>query len=70
MQSYDYSALCGLMREKHITQEKLARTIGIHPSTLNGRLNNISEFSQREMIEIMKVLGKTVKDIPNYFFQH
>jgi len=70
MQHYNYSALYGLIREKQITQEELAQKIGIHPSTLSCKLNNNSEFSQGEMILIMDVLGKRMKDIPAYFFQH
>ena len=70
MQSYNYSALCGLMREKKITQDVLASRIGINSSTLSGKLNNRSEFTQGEMIAIMRELGKGIKDVPHYFFQH
>lgn len=70
MREYDYSKLYGLMREKKITQEGLAKAIGINPSTLNGKLKNVSDFTQSEMIAVMQILGKPLREVPNYFFQH
>ena len=67
---YDYSNLLGLIKSKRITHEELARKIQMHPSTLSSKLNNNSEFTQKQMRAIMAALDKTVDDIPDYFFFH
>lgn len=67
---YDYSNLLGLIKSKRITHEDLARRIQMHPSTLSSKLNNNSEFTQKQMRAIMTALGKSVDDIPGYFFAH
>lgn len=67
---YDYSALLGLIKSKRITHEELARKTQMHPSTLSAKLNNNSEFTQRQMRAIMTALDKAVDDIPEYFFVH
>lgn len=69
-ENYDYSELLGKIRAKKITQEELARQIGLNPSTLNQKLNNKSEFSQSEMRNILKALGEPLGMVPTYFFTH
>ena len=65
---YDYSELLGKLRAKNITQEQLAKQISLSPSTLNQKLNNKSEFSQREMTKICKALDIPLEYISIYFF--
>lgn len=70
MQSYDYSKLLGLMRERGFTQEKLAKTIGISECSMNFSLNNKRNFRQDEISKISDALGIPVGKIEDYFFNH
>lgn len=70
MQSYDYSKLLGLMRERGFTQEKLAKTIGISECSMNFSLNNKRNFRQDEISKISGALGIPVGEIEDYFFNH
>nr|DAW44220.1 MAG TPA: Protein of unknown function (DUF739) [Caudoviricetes sp.] len=70
MQSYDYSKLLGLMRERGFTQEKLAKTIGISECSMNFSLNNKRNFRQDEISKISGALGIPVGKIEDYFFNH
>lgn len=65
---YNYSKLLGLMREKGITQEELAKKIGISSTTLNKRLKNNSQFQQDEMRKILSTLGLTIEDVVPIFY--
>lgn len=65
---YNYSKLLGRLREKGITQEELARKIGLNPSTLNIKLKSKSDFSQTEIRMICEVLDIPLEEIPAYFF--
>lgn len=65
---YNYSKLLGLMREKGITQEELAKKIGISSTTLNKRLKNNSQFQQDEMKKILSTLGLTIEDVVPIFY--
>lgn len=63
----NYSKLKGLMREKGITQEMLAQSVGIAESTLNMKLNGKSFFKADEILKIAEVLG-IMSLIDVYFF--
>lgn len=65
---YDYSRLLGVMREKGISQEQLAQRIHINPATLNAKLQNKSQFKQKEMLDIMELLELPSTEIQSYFF--
>ena len=67
---YDYSKLLGLMREKSLTQETLAESIGVSEATLNKKLNNNSQFKQNEMVSILNILGEPLANITSIFFAH
>jgi len=67
---YNYSKLLGRMKECGITQEQLAKEIGMNKATLSAKLNNKFQFKGDEMDSICRVL-----DIPNeklalIFLQH
>ena len=62
-----YDKLKGKMRERRITQEELAKIIGVAPSTLNFKLNGSCEFKASEMRKIAEVLDFAGK-IDEYFF--
>lgn len=65
---FDYSKLKGRIREKFITQEAFAKKLGMSRSTFSLKINDVSEFSQREMLRALKLLGVNVKLIDEYFF--
>lgn len=56
------------MREKNVTQKRLADAINRSESTLNSKLTNKVEFKPTEMILIMIFLGLDLSDIDLYFF--
>ena len=68
--TYNYSKLLGRMREKNITQEILAKKIGLQPPTLSQKLNNKAKFKQAEISNICDVLDIDAKEIGGYFFAH
>lgn len=67
-ETFDYSELLGKMKKEKITQEELAKRLSINPSTLNQKINNRSEFTQKEMREILKILGEPLENVAIYFF--
>jgi hypothetical protein len=62
----------GLLREKikndFSTQENFADALGIGRTSLNQRLNNVSEFSSKEILKSCELLSISREDIPVYFF--
>ena len=68
MLKYDYSKLLGKMKEKHITQEQMAKNIGIAEATVNQKLKCRTQFSQDEMRNILESLDVPLDDIVLYFF--
>lgn len=60
--------LKGLMREKRITQSKLAEKLGINPCTVNQKLNGKRDMSLDEAEIIADVLGIDAGDFGKYFF--
>lgn len=55
------------MREKEITQDELAKKIGISGTSLNLKLSGKREFKGNEMFAIAETLGVSDK-IDVYFF--
>lgn len=68
--SYNYSMLLGRMREKSITQDVLAKSIGLQPATLSQKLNNKAKFKQTEISNICGILEIADNEIGRYFFTH
>lgn len=65
---FDYSKLKGRIREKFMTQEAFAKRLGMSRTTFSLKLNDVSEFSQREMLQALNLLDVNVKLIDEYFF--
>ena len=68
---FDYSLLLGKMKEKNISQARLASYIGVSAATLNQKLRNNNEkqfFDQDEIVKIMNALSLETKEAPRYFF--
>ncbi len=66
--NFSYDKLRGKIKEVFGTQDKFAEALGMSKSTLSLKLNNVSEFSQREMLESMKLLGESSSMVDLYFF--
>ena len=66
--SFCYDKLKGKIKEKFGTQDSFAKAMGISRTTLNLKLNNMSEFTQKEMIKAMEVLNLSGSEIRDYFF--
>lgn len=68
MAKYDYSKLLGKIRERGMTQEDVAKMIGISACSLNLSLNNKRVWRQDEMLTICDVLEVPVEEVDSYFF--
>ena len=67
--NFNHSKLRGKIREKLGSESKLAKRIGLSPTSLSYRLNNGVEFSSTEMYQIISVLGLENFEIREYFFE-
>lgn len=65
---FDYSKLKGRIREKFGNNYNFAKELGCNNSTLSLKLNNQSEFSQKEIFTAIRILNLNESDIPDYFF--
>lgn len=66
--NFDFSKLKGLIRERGLTQEKVAEEIDIAHSTFNLKINGNAFFTQEEIYKISKFLKISREDIVEYFF--
>ena len=66
MKEKPYAKLRGKMAEKGISQERLAKAIGISKTALSMKLSGEREFRFKEMECIYKVLE--LEDVQSYFF--
>ena len=65
---FDFFKLKGLIREKKLTQEEVAKEIGIAYSTFNLKINANAYFSQDEIYNIANLLEIPKDKIYDYFF--
>ena len=65
---YDYSKLCGKIREKFGTQGAFANALGISSTTLSYKLNNKIQWTQEEIDRAVELIGESEGKIPAYFF--
>lgn len=66
---YDYSKLCGRIKEIFGTQEAFAKEIQMSSTTLIKKLSNKVKFRQDEIGRSMKALKLNMKLLPIYFFK-
>lgn len=67
---HDLRALKGLLKEKNINYESLAKNTGISISALNNKLNGYTVFNTNEVDAIVAYLQISPADIVLYFFPH
>lgn len=65
----DYSMLWGKIKQSGLTQQRLAKKIGISTTSLSLKINNHKQFTQKEILKISNAIGIATKDIPKYFFK-
>ena len=63
-----YDKLRQRIKEKYRTQDNFAHLLGISRTSLNLKLNNVSEFSQHEIMLSMQLLDVSISEIDSYFF--
>ena len=61
-----FNKLKGKMAEQGVSQEKLARLLGITPQALNAKINGRSQFTLGEAVKITELLS--IKDPVDIFF--
>lgn len=65
---FNHSKLLGKIRERGLTQEQLAKTIGISKTTFSSKINNQGYFLSKEIYSICDVLEISIGDVGDYFF--
>lgn len=58
-----YNKLKGIMTEKEITQNELAKILQISISTLNFKINGKSDFSIKEAKKVSRFFNKSIEEI-------
>lgn len=65
---FNYSKLKGRVREVYGTQARFANSIGMSKTSVSAKLNNQSDWTQKEIVSACGSLHLSIKDIPHYFF--
>ena len=65
---YDYSKLCGKIREKFGTQTAFAKAMGKSESTISQKLNNQRDWTRVEIERACELLDIPLEDVGSYFF--
>ncbi len=65
---FDYSKLKGRIREICGTNSVFAKKLGYSLNTISAKLNNKSEFTQRDIMKSAHILKIDANEIPDYFF--
>lgn len=65
----DYLNLLGRIRAYGMTQNDVAKEIGVSPATLNKKLRGHTDFTQTEIRALCQVLMIPDAEIPDYFLQ-
>ena len=65
---FDYRLLKRRIRKVFGTEDKFAEAMGKTPSSIELKLYNYSEWTQRQMNQAVKLLGIVDNEITGYFF--
>jgi len=66
--TFNYSKLRGRIREVFGTQDRFAAAMGRSDTSISQKLNNKSEWTQKEINRAVEVLGIDDVDVSAYFF--
>ena len=70
MNSYDYRKLRGRIKEKYGTQAEFSKKIGLSEVSVSNKLNNLVDWDQEEIENVIIALEIPFTDIHAYFFTH
>ena len=70
MNSYDYIKLRGRIKEKYGTQAEFSKKIGLSEVSVSNKLNNLVDWDQEEIENVIIALEIPFTDIHAYFFTH
>lgn len=70
MNSYDYRKLRGRIKEKYGTQAEFSKKIGLSEVSVSNKLNNLVDWDQEEIENVIIALEIPFTDIQAYFFTH
>ena len=65
---YDYTKLKERIQDNNLTQEQVAKSIGISKGAFSQKINGSVAFSQDDVIKISDVLNIPKTKIYEYFF--
>lgn len=67
---YDYRKLRGRIKEMYGTQSEFSKKLGISETSVSNKLNNVVDWRQEEMENVIDILEIPSSDIHAYFFTH
>ena len=67
--NFDHSKLRGKIKEKFGSESSLSKEMGLSPTSISYRLNNIVEFSSTEIYRLIVLLDLPGDKIKEYFFE-
>lgn len=65
---FDYSKLKGKIKEVFGTQNSFAKAMGLSPVSVSDKLNNKTQWTQKEIDTACSLLEIAPVEIPIYFF--
>ena len=63
-----YAKLRGKIREVFHTNEAFAEAMGMNPSSLSAKLNNLSPWKREEIEKACELLDIPIEEVYLYFF--
>lgn len=66
--NFDYSTLISRILKEYDTVSHFAKDMGMSKHTLHTRLNNFTEFSQKEINRAAALLHIPMEELSTYFF--
>lgn len=66
---FDYRKLDGKITEVYKTQYKFAEALGISKASISAKLNNKTDFTQKEICDSLRLLKIPESEVYSYFFK-
>ena len=66
---FDYRKLDGKITEVYKTQYKFAEALGISKASISAKLNNKTNFTQKEIYDSLRLLKIPESEVYSYFFK-
>lgn len=65
---FEYGKLRGRIREKFKTETSFATAMGMGRVSMSQKLNNESDFTQKQILKAARLLEIESREIPDYFY--